>query len=419
MNLAVSRLKQFSSVSTVGVGLSAVLFLSAPAMQGQIPIQSSQGVVRIHNTDLAVLEAGDARKDLPCAVSPEKPFLGFDLRLHAGFDVSVPLRELAGNENLLTILFRVTPLDAPDDYRYFVQRVRVPSIEEDARGDAMLQGGFDVGEGRYKVAWLMRDRSERVCAHFWDFEASLPNRDRQIELALAPNTIVPVEVEQFREEPPVMREPADGGLNVKVMVNFAPQRANAATLRPLDTIALVSILRTINREPRIARFSLVAFNLKDQKVVYRQDDAERLNFPALGESLREISPGTIDLKLLAQKHGETEFLSRLVSSEFERTGDTPVDAMIFAGPKAMLEAKVPDEVLRGLRDPNFPVFYMNYNLYPQANPWRDSIGHVVRFLKGFEYTISRPRDLWFAMSDLVSRTIKSRNEKQIAAVSSK
>lgn len=62
---------------------------------------------------------------------------------------------------------------------------------------------------------------------------------------------------------------------------------------------------------------------------------------------------------------------------------------------------------------------MNYNLYPQANPWRDAIGHMVKALKGYEYTISRPRDMWIAVSDAVSRIVKSRNGKQVASVSSK
>ena len=71
-------------------------------------------------------------------------------------------------ENLLTILFRVLPAEHKDDPIYFVQRVRVPTIEEDAKGDAYLQGSFDLGQGDYHVDWLMRDRSERVCSSYWD-----------------------------------------------------------------------------------------------------------------------------------------------------------------------------------------------------------------------------------------------------------
>ena len=69
----------------------------------------SGGPVRILYTDMAVLEAGEPRKDLPCAVISTKPILGFDLRYHSGYEVSVPLKELAGSEGVLTMLFRVTP----------------------------------------------------------------------------------------------------------------------------------------------------------------------------------------------------------------------------------------------------------------------------------------------------------------------
>ena len=43
------------------------------------------------------------RKDLPCNVTPVKPALGFDLRSPHGYDVNVPLEELAGVENGATM----------------------------------------------------------------------------------------------------------------------------------------------------------------------------------------------------------------------------------------------------------------------------------------------------------------------------
>ena len=69
------------------------------------------------------------------------------------------------------------------------------------------------------------------------------------------------------------------------MVNFAPQNAQSATLQPLDTNALLSILRSIAREPRIGKFSIVAFNMQEQRVLYRQEDASQIDFPALGKAL--------------------------------------------------------------------------------------------------------------------------------------
>src|SRR5512132_2371244 len=99
--------------------------------------------VRIFQTDMAVLEAGEERKDLPCTVNVNKPVLGFDLKFHTGYDVSVPLHELAGTENTLTVLFRITREDTPAAQSYLTQRFRVPAIAEDAKGDAYLQGVFD------------------------------------------------------------------------------------------------------------------------------------------------------------------------------------------------------------------------------------------------------------------------------------
>ena len=104
--------------------------------------------VRLFTSDAAVLEAQDVRKDLPCTVTPVKPALGFDLKFHAGYEVTVPLKELAGSENLLTMVFRVTPDDHPDEPVYFSQHIPVPSIDGDAGGPAYLQGTFDVGEGK-------------------------------------------------------------------------------------------------------------------------------------------------------------------------------------------------------------------------------------------------------------------------------
>jgi hypothetical protein len=85
------------------------------------------------------------------------------------------------------------------------------------------------------------------------------------------------------------------------------------------------------------------------------------------------------------------------------------DAVIIAGPKVMLENGLPQDTLKQLGDNvKYPVFYMNYNLNPQANPWRDAIGNAVRYLKGVEFTISRPRDLFYAWSDIIGRIVKSK-----------
>jgi hypothetical protein len=404
-------------VRSCAVGCASIvswIFLGGPAC-AQVPLAGVGTQIQLNSSDLAVLEAQEVRKDLACTVDPVKPALGFDLRFHGGYDINVPLRDVAGNENLLSILVRVTSDAHKDEPSYFVQRISVPKLPDDAKGEAVLGGLFDLGEGKYHVDLLMKDRSERVCSFYWDAEAALADRDKEIKPAIEAGAVERAEYEQFSEEPPVERAPGKP-LNIKILVNFAPQNASLSSLRPIDTLALVTVLRRLSREPHFGKFSVVAFNVQEQRVLYRQSSSERIDFPALGRAIQGVEPGKVDLKQLSQKHGEVSFLSDLIKKEI--ANDHP-DALIFAGPKVLLDDSVPEEDLKPLAsDVTFPVFYMNYNLNPQAIPWKDAIGKAIRNFRGTEFSISRPRDLWFAVSEVVSRIVKS-NQVGNALVSGK
>jgi hypothetical protein len=383
--------------------LAGSLLLSV-AVRAQTPLTGIGTRLQLNSSDVAVLEAQEVRKDLACSVDPVKPALGFDLRFHGGYEINLPLHDVAGNENLLSILVRVTPDGRRDDPAYFVQRIDVPKLPDDAKGDAVLSGLFDLGEGKYHIDLLMKDRSERVCSFYWDAEAALTDRDREIQPAIAAGAVERAEYEQFNEEPPVERAPGKP-LNIKILVNFAPQNSNLSSLRPIDTLALVTVLRRLSREPQFGKFSVVAFNVQEQRVLYRQASGERIDFPALGHAIQSVEPGKVDLKQLSQKHGEVGFLADLIKKEI--ANDHP-DAVIFAGPKVLLDDSVPEEELKPLAtDVTYPVFYMNYNLNPQATPWKDAIGKAIRPFRGTEFSISRPRDLWFAVAEVVSRIVKS------------
>jgi hypothetical protein len=381
------------------------LVVSPGRMHSQTLMRASAsgGTVQLIGNDSAVLDTDEQKKDLPCTVTPVKPILGFDLRFHSGYEIAVPLHEIAGDGDTLTIIFRVTSTSAKDSPYYFSQKYSVPDIDEDAKGDAYLGGGFDVGEGDYHVDWMMRDRIERVCSSNWDVTAALAGKDQSMKLAIAQNVIDTSNQEFFKEEPPVTRMDPSEAFKVKILINFAPQHGAAASMQPIDTSALVSILRNISREPRICKFSIVAFNMNEQRVVYRQDDADQIDFPQLGKALSSLKLGMIDYKKLSDPHSGSDFLARLVLDEL---GNNKADAVIFAGPKVGQSDNVPPDNLKDLTSVSYPVFYMNYNLSPQQNPWRDPIGNVVKRLRGYEYTITRPRDLWTSWSDIMSRIVK-------------
>ncbi len=402
----------------VGLAAAGLLLANSFVASAQVPLAGTgpEGGVRMLPTDWSILETQDPRSDLPCSVDPVKPAVGFDLRFHAGYEVTVPLKELAGDENQLTMVFRVTPEISKEHPFYFSQRFKVPSISTDAGGNAYLEGVFDLGEGRYHVDWLMRDRSERVCSSYWDVQAELADRDRSLNMILPPGVVKAAAFEEFKPEPPVERVRDGAPLNVKVLVNFAPQNEHSAILPPDEMATLVSILRGIDREPRLERFSVVAFNLQEQRVLYSQPYAGQIDFPALGKAIQTLKLGTIDLKRLENKNGETDFLANLIQ-QVVGADDRP-DALVFAGPKALVDDSVPRDTLKEVGEVEYPVFYLNYNLHPQNVPWRDAIGRAVKFFRGYEFTISKPRDLGAAMADMVAKIVKFRDARKAVSLAS-
>jgi hypothetical protein len=397
--------------SSVALAVLIFPFLALPS-RSQILLKAPEpgDLVTILPSDLAIFEGGTERKEIPCTVTQRKPDLGFDLRFHAGYDVTVPLTEVSGEGGELTVVFRVYATAQRNNPSYFVQHFGVPSIPDDAKGDALLQGEIDMGEGNYHVDWLMRDRSERICSASWDIEATLTPKDRPINLFLSPNKVAEVPPEPFVNDTDVRPDAkTPDGLNVKLLVNFSPQDSLSSTLQRSDTDALVSILKAIQRDEHIGQISLVAFNMSESRVVYRQDTASQIDFPALGRALHTMKLGTVSVQHLGEKQSETNFLEGLIEAEVGKAAHP--DAVIFAGPKAMLNADVPKDDLRRIGDIECPVFYMNYNLNPQAVPWKDSISHAIKAFRGTEYTISRPRDLWFTTSEMVSRILRTKKSR--------
>ena len=386
------------------IALVAVLMWGAAHAQSLISSAPGQPV-RLSTSDAAVLDLQQPRDDLACSVTSSKPELGFDFMFQAGYEVNIPLKELAGDKNLLTIVLRVRSWRHKDQPIFFVQKVNVPAIEEDSGGNAVLHGVFRLGAGKYHLDWLMRDADERVCARFWDVEAKVTGKDIPLLQEVAKDLIQPVESTPFHEEAPVKRQPIGSPLRVKVVINFAPQRPQAAALKRDDLQGLVGILRKIDREPRIGSLSIVACSVPAQRVIYRQQNASRTDLPALGEVLKSLTFASVDARQLALKNGETEFLARLITEE---TREDHPDALIFVGPKFPLAAKVSREMIQHLGNVDYPVFYLNYSPDGSSYGSRDAMGQIVKKLNGHEYTISRPRDLFTAWSDVLSRILATK-----------
>ena len=374
--------------------LGAHMALAQTVMTGL----TGAGTSRLFPADAAALEPGESKSSLGCAVRPSGPELGFDFIFHVRFEVAVKLRDLAGDGNLLTAIFRVVPDGRAEAAVYFQQKWRVPALPEDAAGATSLESAFSVGEGDYAVDWMMRDLHERVCSAHWRISAKSPIRRGSFPAGLPPGSAAAAGT-GMSPEPETPADGPDRRIAVAVLLNLSPPRASSAKIPPEQREALLAILRSITREPRIGTISLTAFHLAHRQVIFQQDNIRPIHLENHKQAIDSLSLGTVDIAQLLEKDAEARFLAGVAAGETQRTRP---DALIFVGPRTVDEAEMTRDLTKELRDARLPVFYLTYAPTPEANPWGDLIGSAVRQWRGREFSITKPLDLVSAWSKIMT-----------------
>lgn len=348
-------------------------------------------------SDLAVLSAGEERHDLPCEVEPLDPELEYDLNFRAGYNAKIPLAALAGEGNSLRVVFRITPLDKPGEPVYMQRRHGVPPIDADAVGAANLPGKFRLGPGKYKISWLMRDRTEKVCASSWEIAAETVEGFEKLATNPSESLVAPFSDEVFVDEPPVMR-PRGELRHVKLMINLTPANTAMPSLNAYDLSSIVSMVRAITREPQFGLFSVVAYQSQLEQVFFEQDRATRIDFPALGDAYGNIHGGSVDIENLQDKESSRRFIRQLFETHLSKGDDEP-DAIIFIGPKLVFDRSPESAVMPAEAITSAPIFYFIYNRNPRAYPWRDAVSAGLSNHQIHEFDITQAKAFGQALKD--------------------
>ena len=161
---------------------------------------------RLQYDDLAALKSREPRAELPCQVTSDKPRLGFDLRFHSDYHVAVPVSVVADAGGWLQLAMRVMPTPGTEHSTYVAHRFATPGVPLGSKGEVLVSGGFDLGPGRYRVDWIMRDARERVCSSHWDLDARTGGGEQDLPLTLGPNQIVDLERHVSANGPLIKRE---------------------------------------------------------------------------------------------------------------------------------------------------------------------------------------------------------------------
>ncbi len=365
--------------------------------------------IRVEKTDVEVLGRQEQRNDLQCTVSQIKPALDWDFNFHTGYQVKVPMTALVGKETHLTVLFRVIPQDDPRPV-YMTQKVRVSAVEVGNKGETTFSVPFALGEGKYHVDWLMRDQRERICTASWDLETRLSSKDVQLREGIPKTLVQPVQ-RLFAEEPTVLRAPESRLPHVSVIVSFDPADPSSVVLDQRDFVSLVAALHHIRRDPRIETSSIIACSLETQQILYQQDDSSGIHLQALGEALESVKLGMVDAKRLVSSGGPGQFAIDLIREHLKK--EKP-DALVVLSRKPGWGPGVSRQALESLGSPDIPVFYLSYttDLQPDLSVSRDLLSSIVKRLRGLEYEIHQPKDLFNAWSKVVSRIVRTKQGDQ-------
>jgi hypothetical protein len=247
------------------------------------------------------------------------------MRFHSEFRASVPTKVHA-DADWLQVVMRVTPTADSETPAYMVHRFAIRDFPPGPNGGATLTSGFSLGLGSYWVDWMMRDDRERVCSSHWDLEAKPGRGQGDLPLTLGPNMVAGRE----EDDTPIKRDPAPP---LPILLDITPAKPRESTLKLRDVMALFSMVSGVAHEPGVDRISLVAFNLREQRIFYQQDSAVTIDFAALDKAVQSPRAGTINYRLLQDPRSETRFVTTLLTDQLGAQTESP-DAIIIAGSKS-------------------------------------------------------------------------------------
>jgi hypothetical protein len=355
------------------------LVLLAMAANGQVllnPARMSPGVLDFD------VKPND--KPLRCDVRPLRPTLDFSFRFQAGYMVRVPMNQFAGKGHVWGVVVRVTPEDGAPVY--FGHRTRLPEVPK-TTAQLELGGGFVLGEGHYRVAWKLSDETGRVCRSEWKVEARRSHADRKVRMALAPGTVMPLYVrtpgDHHDDAPP---------LRLTVLLDAAPISPRRTRLSARDNIMLLGTLSALLDRLPTRSVRLVAFNLDQQKELYRQDGFTPDRLPEVAQTIESLQLGMVDYHVLQNRRGHVELLADLVNRELAEP--EPSDVILFLGPLARFGERFPEQLLErtGGSAPHF--FYLQYRppFLRMQSTLPDLIHSLVSRLKGKVVVMNSPGD---------------------------
>jgi hypothetical protein len=377
--------------------LGLTIIVSAIA-QSQAPVdpELAQKVNKIWNS----LPPHD---NLNCKVVPTRASLDFAFRFDAGYFIHCPLKEFAGQDTFINSYIRVTPRSGATTMFSEFYRIGALPPELAAKVDPRklnatleMSGGFTVGEGKYLAEIVLMDNRRRYLRQSWNIEAVRKGDQRDVALAIAPDAIQPFLLAHWDGK----LADKGHGLRVSVLLDAAPMNPRASKLYAWDRAFLLQSLTSLLEQVPCESVRLVAFNLDQQKEVFREDSFGKHGFEQLARALRSLELGTVNVQALHHGPASVSLLADLANQEIKAA--QPADAVILLGPRILLDQKTSSEMLddHGPEAPKF--FYFEFFPFLGAE-FPDALHNLTKALHGTVYQIHSPAELGKGIHKMLSQ----------------
>jgi hypothetical protein len=317
----------------IGARLPAILALAAATLSAQTVLDDPKKIA-----DARQLLDAFRGQPVSCEVVPIEPRFNFTLRLQAGYMVRVRRRAVLGEAEQWVTLARVSPQARNRAPVYLSDVVQIPAVPEgDDRGE--VGGFFWLGEGRYRVKWLMFDRHGETCRKAWSIEARLKPAERLLNPVLPPATVAGVS--WSRGVRTSENRPLSGRLTILLHAASLDQLKTGIGTR--DSALLLDALWGLMDQLPARSVRLVIFSLDQQQEYYRKDRITLATLPDVSKTLDSI-PWAMDYRLLQNPSGTVDLIENLATGEM-RASD-PSDAVIFLGAHSIYDGKPSDSLVR-------------------------------------------------------------------------
>ena len=328
---------------------------------------------------------------LQCQIHNMEPWIDFSFRFVLRYSVDCEVNQFAGAAAEVRALLRVKADNGAE--AVFGDKFFIPQSPKDLPSNRLrkihsllgFSGAVAAGSGVYDLDLLVVDNRNRICRKHWKAKAFPHGRENELHFSLSPDTLAAMTTLTI---PPQAK--AGKGTALTVLLNAAPLYPWARKLRAWDRAFLLDSLSSLLRQIPCSSVRVVAFNLDQQREIYRKEDFTQSDLLPLNDALRQLELGKVAYSTLQNQQGWAQLLLSLLKGEAQSS--QPSHALVFLGPTLRLTEKIPLAMLSDYQASVPPLFCVTY--YPRLGAdFPDSVQYLTTALKGKVFRIHSPTEL--------------------------